>query len=47
MFALTGGELALALFLFVVTWGSGLLPAAGERLGRRLWAPKHRKAHGE
>ncbi|HEY8039917.1 MAG TPA: hypothetical protein VIF15_09000 [Polyangiaceae bacterium] len=36
MFALTGGELAMVLFLFALAWGAGLLPRLGERLGERL-----------
>ena len=36
MFALTGGELALFLFLFALAWGAGLLPRLGERLGERF-----------
>jgi Sec-independent protein translocase protein TatA len=36
MFALTGGELAMVLFLFALVWGAGLLPRLGERLGERF-----------
>lgn len=36
MFALTGGELAMVLFLFALIWGAGLLPRLGERLGERF-----------
>ncbi|MGH7294624.1 MAG: hypothetical protein ACRELB_06820 [Polyangiaceae bacterium] len=36
MFALTGGELAMVVFLFALTWGAGLLPRLGERLGARF-----------
>ncbi|MDP9151686.1 MAG: twin-arginine translocase TatA/TatE family subunit [Myxococcota bacterium] len=33
MFELTLGELALVIFLFVLTWGAGRVPRLGERLG--------------
>jgi hypothetical protein len=36
MFALTGGELAMVLFLFALVWGAVLLPRLGERLALRL-----------
>jgi hypothetical protein len=36
MFALTGGELAMVVFLFALAWGAGLLPRLGERLGARF-----------
>ncbi len=36
MFGLTGGELAMVLFLFALAWGAGLLPRLGERLGERF-----------
>ncbi len=36
MFALTGGEAALVVYLFVLGWGAGLLPRLGERLGERF-----------
>jgi hypothetical protein len=47
MFALTGGELALTLFLFALTWGAGLLPGLGERLGERTWARDRGRRDGE
>jgi hypothetical protein len=36
MFALTGGELAMVVFLFALTWGAGLLPRLGESIGARF-----------
>jgi Sec-independent protein translocase protein TatA len=36
MFSLTGGELAMVVFLFALAWGAGLLPRLGEALGARL-----------
>jgi hypothetical protein len=36
MFSVTGGELAMFLFLFALAWGAGLLPRLGERLGERF-----------
>jgi hypothetical protein len=36
MFAVTGGEFAMFLFLFALAWGAGLLPRLGERLGERF-----------
>jgi hypothetical protein len=35
MLSLTRGELAIVLFLFVLTWGAGLLPRLGEWMGER------------
>jgi hypothetical protein len=35
MFVLTGGELAIVLFLFALTWGAGLLPGLAERFAER------------
>ena len=35
MLSLTGGELALVLFLFALTWGAGFAPRVGEWLGER------------
>jgi len=32
---MTSGELGLVLFIFVLTWGAGLLPRLAERLGER------------
>jgi hypothetical protein len=36
MFALTGGELAMVVFIFALAWGAGWLPRLGERLGARF-----------
>jgi Sec-independent protein translocase protein TatA len=36
MFALTGGELAMVVFIFALVWGAGLLPRLGERVGQRF-----------
>jgi hypothetical protein len=33
MLSLTGGELAMVLFIFALTWGAGWLPRVAERLG--------------
>jgi len=44
MFALTGGELAMVLFLFALAWGAGLLPRLGEKLGERF-ARRERAPH--
>jgi Sec-independent protein translocase protein TatA len=41
MFALTGGELAMVLFLFALVWGAGLLPRLAERLG--AWLPRRER----
>ncbi len=30
---MTGGEIALVLFIFVLTWGAGWLPRVAERFG--------------
>ncbi len=35
MFALTGGELALVVILFALTWSAAWLPRVGEWLGER------------
>ena len=35
MLSLTGGELAMVLFIFVLTWGAGWLPRVAERWGER------------
>jgi hypothetical protein len=35
MIPLTAGELGLVLFIFGLTWGAGVLPRLGERLGAR------------
>jgi Sec-independent protein translocase protein TatA len=40
MFALSRGELAMVVFLFVLVWGAGLLPGLGERLGARMGAKR-------
>jgi Sec-independent protein translocase protein TatA len=38
MFAVTGGEMAIVVFLFALAWGAGLLPRLGEKLGASLRA---------
>jgi hypothetical protein len=35
MLSLTGGELAMVVFIFVLTWGAGWLPRVAERWGER------------
>jgi Sec-independent protein translocase protein TatA len=40
MFAMSRGELAMVLFLFLLIWGAGLLPRLGERLGAHLAAKR-------
>jgi hypothetical protein len=45
MFAATGGELGMVLFLFALAWGAGWLPRLGERLGER-YARRRRKRDG-
>jgi hypothetical protein len=35
VFALTRGEFAMVVFLFLLIWGAGLLPRLGEWLGAR------------
>jgi Sec-independent protein translocase protein TatA len=32
MFALSGGELAIVLFIFALVWGAVVLPRLGERI---------------
>jgi Sec-independent protein translocase protein TatA len=32
MFALSGGELAIVLFIFALVWGAAVLPRLGERI---------------
>jgi Sec-independent protein translocase protein TatA len=36
MFALSHGELAICVFIFLLVWGAGVLPKVGERLSQRL-----------
>jgi Sec-independent protein translocase protein TatA len=36
MFALTGGELAMVVFIFALVWGAGALPRFGARVAERL-----------
>jgi hypothetical protein len=36
MFALSRGELAMVLFIFLLIWSSGFLPRLGEKLGERF-----------
>ncbi len=36
MFALSHGELAICVFIFLLVWGAGVLPKAGERLSQWL-----------
>lgn len=36
MFALSYGELAIVLFIFVLVWGAAVLPKLGERIGVSL-----------
>src|SRR5260370_22861640 len=42
MFALGKGELAIALFIFVLVWVAGVLPEAAERLAGRTAANRAR-----
>jgi hypothetical protein len=46
MFALSKGELAIALFIFVLVWVAGVLPGAAERLAGRVAAKRARKGRG-
>ncbi|MBV9947919.1 MAG: hypothetical protein JOZ69_13780 [Myxococcales bacterium] len=38
MFAFTGGELAMTLFILALVYGAGVLPKLGERIAERLGA---------
>ncbi len=42
MFALSGGELAIVLFIFALVWGAALLPRVAERVAVGLAAKRAR-----
>jgi hypothetical protein len=44
MFALSKGELAIALFIFALVWVAGVVPGAAERLAGRAAAKGAREA---
>jgi len=44
MFALSKGELAIALFIFALVWVAGAAPGAAERLAGRAAAKRARAA---
>jgi hypothetical protein len=44
MFALSKGELAIALFIFALVWVAGVVPGAAERLAGRAAAKQAREA---
>jgi hypothetical protein len=43
MFALSKGELAIALFIFALVWIAGVLPGAAEQLAGRMAAKRARQ----
>ena len=47
MFAMTHGELAIVVFLFVLVWGAALLPRLGERLGAARYERALRRARAQ
>jgi Sec-independent protein translocase protein TatA len=40
MFGMTGGEIAIVLFIFALVWGAGVLPRLGEYLGDQAAAKR-------
>ena len=46
MFALTCGEVAMAVFIFALVWGAGFLPRLGEHLGARLRSRRRSTSEG-
>ena len=46
VFGMSGGEIAIVLFIFALVWGAGLLPRLGEYLGGHLAAKREPGTRG-